>query len=286
MDKTRRIWGALALAGLLAGCGEEGFKPSALLQGERAEAPATTVIEQRDVEAPEVFQVTEPAIWDGRPSLGGIWVAHPEVQEPERVIIRDTGSGRFVVGALFRRERLGPGPRLQISSEAAEALGLMGSVPATLEVTALRSEDVPVTVPAPAAGGLDAVTPIEATPLAGPDLENPSEDELREIALAGIEAPAAAVPPASDVIAAPAPDAVVPTRPFVQVAIFGDAANARRAEAALGGEGLPAAVREEAQGARTFFRVVIGPASSSQDLDRLLAEARRLGYRDAYAVRN
>jgi hypothetical protein len=32
---------------------------------------------ERDVEAPEVFDVTDAGLWDGRPSLGGVWVAHP-----------------------------------------------------------------------------------------------------------------------------------------------------------------------------------------------------------------
>lgn len=306
-----RTLGALALAGLLAACGEDGFAPASLFAGGGGgagdEAGATTTIEQRDVEAPEVFQVSEAAVWDGRPSLGGIWVAHPEVQEPERVIIRDEASGNFVVGALFRRERTGAGPRLQVSSEAAEALSLTAGIPTTLEVTALRQEDVPVTAPAAAEGTLDAVTPIETTPL-----ENPTEEELATIARAGIEAeaPAGDGPPPSDVISAPigasvaapvesgadvpasvptpvsTPDAVAPSRPFVQVGIFGEPANARRAQAALEGAGLPAITREESLGGRTFYRVVAGPAPSSQERERYLAQARSLGYPDAYAVQN
>ena len=46
---------------------------------------------ERDVEAPGVFQVTEAGLWDGRPSLGGVWVAHPDVTEPERVITIPVG---------------------------------------------------------------------------------------------------------------------------------------------------------------------------------------------------
>jgi rare lipoprotein A len=48
--------------------------------------PAT----ERDVEAPEVFDVTDEGLWDGRPSLGGVWVAHPDATDPERVMIRNT----------------------------------------------------------------------------------------------------------------------------------------------------------------------------------------------------
>jgi hypothetical protein len=63
-----------------------------------------------DVEAPEVFDITDAGLWDGRPSLGGVWVAHPDATDPERVMIRNTETGSFVIGALFRRERENPGP--------------------------------------------------------------------------------------------------------------------------------------------------------------------------------
>ncbi len=75
--------------------------------------------------------------------LGGIWVAHPDVSEPERVIIRNPSNGTSVVGALFRRERDVPGPPLQISSDAANALDMVAGEPQELGVTALRREDVP-----------------------------------------------------------------------------------------------------------------------------------------------
>ncbi|MGR3541475.1 MAG: SPOR domain-containing protein [Hasllibacter sp.] len=289
---------ALGCAVLLTACGEEGFRPAGLFDGgggDAEAAPGTTTIESRDVEAPEVFQVRESAVWDGRPSLGGVWVAHPDVQEPERVLIRDTESEAFVVGALFRREREGAGPRLQVSSDAAEALGLTAGIPVTLEVTALRREDVPVAAPAPeGAAGLDTVTPIETTPL-----ENPTDEELAAIARAGIEAaapapapeaviapPAAAPAPAITPAPAPAADAVAPSRALIQVGIYSDAGNARRAREALEGAGLSARSLEETLNGRVFYRVLAGPAASVQDRDRILAQVRQLGYADAYPVRN
>ncbi|WP_342768115.1 SPOR domain-containing protein [Jannaschia seohaensis] len=115
---------------------------------------------ERDVEAPEVFQTTDLALWDGRPSLGGVWVASPDVREPERVIIRNQETGEFVVGALFKRERLGPGPRLQLSSDAAAALGALAGAPVMLEVVALRREEAPE--PAPVFSEPEAVAEAEA----------------------------------------------------------------------------------------------------------------------------
>lgn len=95
----------------------------------------------RDVEAPKVFDVTDQALWDGRPSLGGIWVASPDAKDPERVIMRNPSNGKVIVGALFRRERNNPGPPLQISSDAAAALGLLAGQPGRIKVTALRREE-------------------------------------------------------------------------------------------------------------------------------------------------
>ena len=88
------------------------------------------------------FQSPKHGLWDGRPSLGGVWVAHPDVTDPERVIIRNQANGKFVIGALFRRERDNPGPRLQVSSDAAAALEMLAGAPSTLNVTALRREEV------------------------------------------------------------------------------------------------------------------------------------------------
>lgn len=123
---------------------------------------------ERDVEAPEVFDVTDEGLWDGRPSLGGVWVAHPEATDPERVMIRNAETGRFVIGALFRRERENPGPPLQVSSEAAAALDLLAGNPTSLQVTALRREAPAAAETAPADAATEATadpTETEAVPV-------------------------------------------------------------------------------------------------------------------------
>ncbi len=146
---------ALAAALALAGC-TEGSQPFGFLKGtpkadgadgEAAQGatPATSARRvERDIEAPEVFSADEDGLWDGRPSLGGVWVASPDAKDPERVILRNPANGKFVIGALFRRERENPGPKLQISSDAASALGLLAGQPGKINVTALRREEVPV----------------------------------------------------------------------------------------------------------------------------------------------
>lgn len=132
---------------ILAGC-EEAFSTSETAEkpednsGKTELLPDVTTGSQRDVEAPEVFQTTEAGLWDGRPSLGGIWVAHPDVSQPERVVIRNTSNNKSVTGALFRRERNLPGPALQVSSAAAKELGMLAGAPTKVSVVALRREKI------------------------------------------------------------------------------------------------------------------------------------------------
>ncbi|MGC1487212.1 MAG: SPOR domain-containing protein, partial [Albidovulum sp.] len=115
-----------------------------------------------DVEAPEIFKVTDKGLWDGRPSLGGVWVAHSSVKDPQRVVIRNPANGKSVNGALFRREIDNPGPSLQLSSDAAQALGLLAGQPSTLEVVAIKRVEAPARAPEPEAAPVVAAAPVAA----------------------------------------------------------------------------------------------------------------------------
>lgn len=139
---------AVALGGCTMGDSGGGSGASRAGAGLDMATPGRAI--ERDVEAPEVFSMEEPGLWDGRPSLGGVWVAHPGVASPERVMIRNSQNGETVIGALFRRERENPGPRFQISSEAANALGILPGAPTTIRVVALRLEQI-AAEPAPVA---------------------------------------------------------------------------------------------------------------------------------------
>lgn len=119
---------------LISGCSD--FAGPAALSGSTEGHRAGTV--QGEIEDPDTFARRETGLWDGRPSLGGLWVAHPDALTPERVIIRNTENGQETSGALFRRERLNPGPSFQISAEAAAALNILAGAPTEIEVIALR----------------------------------------------------------------------------------------------------------------------------------------------------
>lgn len=135
----------------LAAC-DEGFTLGGASDGASSDQPApraATVPGSTDVERPDIFNVTENALWDGRPSLGGVWIAHPDVTDPERAIFTNTSNGQSIAGALFRRERDTPGPRLQLSSDAASALNILAGQPTEVRVVVVRREEVEVEEPQP-----------------------------------------------------------------------------------------------------------------------------------------
>ncbi len=239
---------------------------------------------ERDVEAPEVFQATEAGLWDGRPSLGGVWVAHPDVKEPERVIVRNEKNGQFVIGALFRRERETPGPRLQVSSDAAAALGMLAGQPANLNVVALRREE----------GADDAALPVTPPAVGAAQLDAPSQ--VSEGALDPVTpgaAPAMASAPVTPVAAppAPAPAPVAPSaqpsnlaKPFVQIGIFSVEENADNTATAMRQAGMVPTVKKQSTSGKSFWRVLVGPAQNASELDALLGKIKDQGFADAYAV--
>jgi cell division septation protein DedD len=268
----------------LSGCVEEGGLFSSRDADADGPAPigATRLVE-RDVEAPEVFEVTTEGLWDGRPSLGGVWVAHPDVTDPERVIIRNDENGRFVIGALFRRERDNPGPELQISSDAAAAIGALAGDPTMLNVTALRREEVVETAeaaPDAMAPGEDIAASLSAAEITATPLDG--ADSTIASAAAAIDAagPAPAAPSAARTPAAGAPE-----RAYVQIGIFSVQENATNTGQALRSVGLEPTIYDQTTNGRQFWRVVVGPADSAETRDAILANVQDLGFDDAFFVR-
>lgn len=135
--------------------------------GDAAPAATSAKLVDRDVEAPEIFQTTDKALWDGRPSLGGVWVAAANAKNPERVIMRNPANGKFVIGGLYQREAAMPGPKLQLSSDAADALGLLAGEPAVISVTALRREEAAPPKPDATKPLLDSNVDTAAVPAGG-----------------------------------------------------------------------------------------------------------------------
>lgn len=160
MVLVRFVGVSLVLTLGLAGCMDGANGTSSSERGSRG-----AQVTERDVENPRAFSRREAALWDGRPSLGGVWIAHPDVTTPERVIIRNTENGRETIGALFKRERMNPGPAFQVSNEAANAINMLAGAPTVLEVVALRTEEIaPASAPEPEAVTEAAEVQVAAAP--------------------------------------------------------------------------------------------------------------------------
>lgn len=305
---------SLALIGTLglAACTENGefafpAGNNGSAQAERLPANALNQRVQRDidVERPDIFAITDDGLWDGRPSLGGVWVAYPEVTDPERVVIRNTEGGQEVIGALFRREREIPGPRVQVSSDAAEALGLLPGSPTRLEIVVLRRQAVEVEETPeenPVVASLEAPVAVEEAAL------EPAEDDdgtgaaaaavaataviAAEAATTATETTAAAASTAvetatdagetidvSSVLEAPAP---LPAGSNAQVGVYSVEANAVNAVEMITTAGIEAHMNAEELGGRTVWRVIAGPLSDTGDIVRL----KEMGFVDAFVIEN
>jgi hypothetical protein len=302
------VAGMMALA--LAGCQAGGLSGTAEGSSAGATTSATgtarsTKLVDRDVEAPNVFNVTESALWDGRPSLGGVWVASEKATDPERVILRNPTNGKFVIGALFKREAFNPGPPLQISSDAAAALGLVAGQPATISVTALRREEVPVEAPDATRPILDANQSVQTAALPGAAAAIDRAEAARPGTPAPAVAPGAApvaggpiaaapLPPAAGAkpaTAAPAPAAapVSPVAPATataganraQIGIFSVEGNAQRAVDQLKKAGIAATIRKGEAKGKAYWSVTASGGGAGK---AFLEKVKSLGFSDAYLL--
>lgn len=289
----------MACALVLAGCDDFNLGTNDATESATVSTAAGRLrIEERDVEAPDVFSLRAKGLWDGRPSLGGIWVAVPQRVDPDRVKITNLDTGRSVVGGLFRKEVDTPGPAILVSSDAAAAIGMQAGSPADMQLVVLRRETVEIAPPAPEAIEAAETAPVAAAPevatdaapvaaagLATAALVTTPLDEAAVAAEPLAEAPqpvAAASPPAE-----PAPS-VSPAseleRPYIQVATVSSPASANAIIKKLQAAGLSGELRIGQSGGKTIFSVVIGPASDATARTETLRKVRGLGYSDAYPV--
>ncbi|MFV0359037.1 MAG: SPOR domain-containing protein [Tropicimonas sp.] len=199
-------------------------------------------------------------------------------------MIRNTANGRSVAGALFKREREHPGPKFQVSSDAAASLELLAGQPTVLEVTALRRV-------APA-----SETPEAELLSAGVEGQVAGAKQVSGAAAAGAVAPAAsatAVPRKwslrnffrrGGTQQTAGQGAAAPDKPYVEVSAYPAEGDALETAEILRRSGLPPEVYAQDGQAGKTWRVVIGPAASTGERDTLLRKAGELGFADAYAV--
>ena len=280
-----------AAAFLLTACEEGAFGRTGAKPDQAApDSGAAIEFEERDVEAPQVFQASGKALWDGRPSFGGVWVSHPNSKQPERVMIVNMTNGKFVVGALFRREPDLPGPNLQLSSDAATALDILAGAPTEIKVTALRRETVQVSVPeepaeaeptdGPEKVETTALAAIDAAEDAAPDGKPKTKTKTADKAAAPAESKPATQPKVATTAAATSLSA-----PYIQIGFYSIEANAKAAAADLKKLGIASKIAPTTIKGKTFWRVLAGPAATKPERDKILKSVKGMGYTDAYAVK-
>ena len=280
---------ALSLAGCEAG-----------LLGAVPDTPAPTgdTVEtvEVDVTAPEAFSIIDNALWDGRPTFGGVWIAYPDIEKPERVRIRNNATGKEVIGALYKRERDFPGPKIELSADAAAALGVQAGTPVELTIVALRRKTVEVVVEAEEPNMTTPLRRRVPEPTEAPTAAEPVEEPVVVVA-PKVEAPEIVVPPV--VVPTPAPiiatdieetalppvtsatDEADGAGTYVQVSTLQSKSRADAAVVKLTTAGLDVEIREREAGGKTLYRIIVGPAKTPEALEIMMSVVNELGYTDA-----
>ena len=218
---------------------------------------AKNVIEQY-VETPRVLKVSEDGVWDGRQSLGGVWVAHPNVKMPERSLIHSEANDASVTGILFRREWESPYPRFQVSSEAASALCILANSPTKLTVTVLRKQMVKP----------NAKSIVDTK---GKGIAQNIKDDSNKYSVSGKEFLSI--------------KSAKIKNPFVQVGIFRIKNNANKTGENMRRMGIKPIIKEQKIKGRTYWRVIVGPVNSLEERKVFLKNIISAGFEDAYAVK-
>ena len=191
-------------------------------------------------EKPTILDISASVIWDGSQSLGGNWISHPDVNSPERVLIKNNANGKLVVGAIFQQTKNIKRGSAIISSDAARALGISKNKETEVYIVAVRETKNTET------------TQETVTASAEKNIEN-------KIRL---------------------------TKPFIQVGIFGVQNNATKTRDILSRLGLPINTFEFEIKGKPYWRIVAGPASTSQIKQNMLTTIKSAGFTDAYFVKN
>ncbi len=271
-----------AMAALVSGCaGDKPATQTAPALGTKVTAQAAALPKARpraqsaapnsaetaavDAPAPEIFETTQAAVWDGKPSFGKVWIEVPDALQPERVEIRSAASGAVFTGAMLPVAKLQPSAPsalgalnraapIRLSADAASALGLAAGEVAQITVTALRRQ----TPPSEETGSGDPIGAMAA--LQAPSLRT-SEAQMRMPRFAG---DLDSLPQISD----PAP----PIMPlpieggFVQVAETADSDTSFAIQRELAASNVAADIQEDFVDGATVFRVFARRAVDDEDL--------------------
>ena len=191
-------------------------------------------------EKPEILDISASVIWDGEQTLGGNWISHPNVDSPERVLIKNISNGKSIVGAIFQQTKKMETETAVISSDAARALGISKNKQIKVQIIAVR---------------------VAEGTFQTPKIASSSK----------------------------ANNAVIETKlpkPFIQVGIFGVQNNANKTKDRMERLNLLVNIFDFQIKGKPYWRVVAGPAETSDSRKNMLKLIRSAGFKDAYFVNN
>ncbi|HEX4300228.1 MAG TPA: septal ring lytic transglycosylase RlpA family protein [Gammaproteobacteria bacterium] len=178
--------------------------------------------------------------------------ANKVVPIPCYVRVTNLKSGKSVIVKINDRGPFVANRLIDLSYAAASKLGMLGSGTALVEVQAVGPGDLP--------------PPADTAPAAA-------------TVVAGLPATTLAIP------AAPSPPASGNPQIFLQVGAYAGRANADSAVTRLTAGGVSHAfVAPASDGARTLYKVRIGPLADVDSVDKLTAALAELGFKDAQIV--
>jgi hypothetical protein len=146
---------------------------------------------------PEAFHVIGLGLWDGERTLPGVWIAYPKAVIARRVRLTNDETGAQADAAMFRRDPNLSGPRIIVSSEAAERLGLTPGHATQMTIDALTYGDHTETASV-TASPVEEPEPAPAEVPAGETATEPAAPEVAPLATASADPPAALEPAATE----------------------------------------------------------------------------------------
>jgi len=208
--------------------------------------------------------------------------AHKTLPLPCYARITNLSNGRSVVVRINDRGPFVANRIIDLSYTAASRLDMIRNGTAFVQVETLSpaapqfSAELPVTTAAAssASAGLSNVPAVT-----GPLPPAPVAPAPAAVAASTPSTPAAATGAAST--ASPNAGEALPAHFYIQVGAYGLADNARRTEQILRGAGLEQVFTIGATPDQPLLRVRIGPISSVQEFDRLIARLNALGFAGA-----
>ena len=116
-----------------------------------------------------------------------------------------------------------------------------------------------------------------------------AQNEKTKVQIVAVRAPESSDPPR--VISEPnkansAPLEIIASKPFIQVGIFGVQNNAKKAKGQMLNLNLPVNILDFQIKEKPYWRVVVGPASTSDSRKNMLKAIKSAGFTDAYYVSN